>query len=161
MTTAGNRYTVGLAFDAVYGYAADGHQVYPHQGPYAGETIATENGPTNWGSPSEPPGRFVSHVTTYVPGVSELLRYQTIDTSEGGKTVALWERTSLADHTYHLLIDDSAARVHPTGQSVPVVVNLNTRMRRSRRQTRMRRPSHTSSDRGSSGSLLRRSISRR
>src|SRR5207248_11771126 len=27
VTTAGNRYTVGLAFDAVYGYAADGHQV--------------------------------------------------------------------------------------------------------------------------------------
>src|SRR5436305_9795376 len=76
VTTAGNRYTVGLAFDAVYGYAADGHQVYPHQGPYNGQTIATENGPTNWGSPQEPPGRFVSRVSSYIPGVSDLLRYQ-------------------------------------------------------------------------------------
>jgi len=130
VTTAGNRYSLSLAFDAANGYAADGHELYPHQGPYNGETVATEEGGTNWGHPDQPPGRFISRASQYIPGVSELLKYQTIDTQKAGKTVALWERTSLADHTYHVLIDNDAARVHPTGQLVRLGVDLQAHMRK-------------------------------
>jgi hypothetical protein len=130
VTTAGNHYTLGLAFDAANGYAADGHELYPHTGPYSGETVATEEGGTNWGHPDQPAGRFVSTASAYVPGVRELLNYKTVDTQEGGKTVAQWQRTSLADHTYHLLIDDDAARVHPTGQLVRLGVDLQSHMRK-------------------------------
>jgi hypothetical protein len=130
VTTAGNRYTLSLAFDDANGYAADGHELYPHQGPYSGETVATEEGGTNWGHPDQPPGRFVSRASVYVPDVSDLLHYQTVDTQAGGKTVSLWERTTLADHNYHLLLDDDAARVHPTGQLVRLGVDLGVHMRK-------------------------------
>src|SRR5437773_2194669 len=129
VTTTGNSYTVGLAFDAVDGVAVDSQELYPHQGPYDGLTVATPNGGTNWGH-DETLGRYVRTVNPYVPGVSDLLRYQTVDTLAGGKVVGLWERTSLDDHTYHLLVDHDAARVHPTGTHVRLGIELQARMQK-------------------------------
>src|SRR5205823_612148 len=53
MTTAGNRYSISIAFDQANGIAFDGHELFPHQGPYKGETIASEEGPANWGHAGE------------------------------------------------------------------------------------------------------------
>ncbi|HZN13980.1 MAG TPA: hypothetical protein VFB78_06925 [Acidimicrobiales bacterium] len=126
--TSGNHYTVGVAFNSHYGYGVTGHQVFPRQGPYKGQSIMTMDGPAEWGHPGEATGRFARTVSTYIPGVSELLRYQTLDTGNGLKDIGLYERTSLDRESYHLRLDDDQARVHPIGRTVKLVVDLRADM---------------------------------
>ena len=92
MTVSGNRYTVGMAYTSFNGYGASGYQLWPRQGPYKGESIMTTDGPAEWGHPGEPLGRFVREMSVYVPGASDLLRLDTVDTSTGMKVVDRWER---------------------------------------------------------------------
>lgn len=133
LTEAGNRYTVGIAFVSFNGVGITGHQIFPRQGPYAGRSIMTPDGPAEWGHPGEtPPGRFVRKMSVYVPGVSDLLKYETLDASSGLKDIGRWERTSLERETYHLRIDNDAAKVHPrlTGEpeTVRAVLDLTAGM---------------------------------
>lgn len=124
---SGNRYTVGIAFVSFNGVGATGHQIFPHQGPYEGLSILTMDGPTEWGHP-EQPGRFIRDISVYVPGVSELLRYSTLDAADGLKDIGRWERTSLDSESYRLRIDNDEAEVHPTGERVTAVVDLHADM---------------------------------
>jgi hypothetical protein len=128
-TASGNRYTVGIAFDSFNGYGATGHQVFPRQGPYKGKSIMTMDGPAEWGHPGEVPGQFVREISTYVPGYSDLLSYHTLDTLHGMKDIGSWERTSLERETYRLRLDDDAAKVHPSGKAVKLVVDVRAEMR--------------------------------
>jgi hypothetical protein len=128
-TRSGNRYTVGIAFDSFDGYGATGHQVFPRQGPYKGRSIMTMDGPTEWGHPGEATGRFVRKMSVYVPGQSELLDYDTLDTSNGLKNIGEWTRTTLKRERYHLRIDNDEAKVHPSARTVKVVVDLIAEMR--------------------------------
>ena len=91
---SGNRYTVGIAFVTFNGYSISGHQVFPRQGPYAGRSIMTVDGPEEWGHPGEAPGQYLRTVSSYVPGVSELLKIETYDVANGFKNIGKWERTS-------------------------------------------------------------------
>src|SRR5438105_8596556 len=124
VTESGNQYTVGMAYTSYNGYGASGYQLFPRQGPYAGESIMTMDGPAEWGHPGEPAGRFVRQMSAYVPGVSDLLRLDTLDTNAGMKVVDRWERTSLGSNSYHLRIDQDRARVHPSGTSLQFVADL-------------------------------------
>jgi hypothetical protein len=128
MEESGNHYTVGLAFVSFNGVGATGHQIYPHQGPYEDRTILTADGPTEWGHP-EQQGEFVRDVSVHVPGVSDLLRYSTLDANDGLKDVGRWERTTLDSDRYHLLLDHGRAEVHPTGERVRALVDIEAEMR--------------------------------
>src|SRR3954454_9259074 len=86
-TTAGNRYTVGVAVTNFGAYAASGEQVFTHTGPYKGLSLLSEEGPPEWGHPDQPAGRFATITSRYLPGVSELLSLRTLDTSQQGKAV--------------------------------------------------------------------------
>jgi len=123
-TTAGNRYTVGVAVTNFAAYAASGEQVFTHDGPYKGLSLLSEEGPKEWGHPDQPAGRFVTTTSRYVPGASDLLKLQTVDTSKGGKPVTTWERTTLDAQRYHLRIDDDEAEVHPTDKRIRLSVDL-------------------------------------
>ena len=129
VTTGGNQYTVSLAYTSFFGAVVAGHQVTPHQGPYAGQMLLTEEGPAEWGHPAAEPGRFVSTATAYLPAVSELVRLQTVDTSAGGASVDSFERTSLEAFRYRFRIDQGAAEVHPSGSRVQLHVDLDIQMR--------------------------------
>ena len=128
-TTAGNRYTVAVAVTNFAAYAASGEQVFTHTGPYAGLSLLSEEGPKEWGHPDQPAGRFVTTTSRYAPGVSDLLKLQTIDTSNGGKPVTTWERTTLGAERYRLRIDDAAAKVHPTDKRIKLAVDLTADMK--------------------------------
>jgi hypothetical protein len=129
VTPTGNRYTVAIApMTSLNGVGISAFEVYPRQGPYAGRTVATSYGPEEWGHPAEPPGRFVRKMSAYVPGVSERLRLETVDTSAGGKIVGLYERTSPLRYWYRAVVDDDAARVHPGGATVRLGVELSVDM---------------------------------
>jgi len=129
VTTAGNQYTVSLAYTSFAGFIASGQQVTPHQGPYEGRMLLTENGPAEWGHPVALGGRFVSTATAYVPGVAELVRLQTLDTGAGGAVVDSFERTTLDDYRYRFRIDQQQADVHPTGERIRLAVDLDIEMR--------------------------------
>ena len=124
VTESGNRYTVPFAFDDFYGVGGTGHQVFPLQGPYAGQGVMTMDGPAEWGHPEQPLVPFVEKINPYVPGVSERLDYRTLDPNEGMKEIGRLERTTLEHETYRFRIDDDKAKVHPSGQRVKVTVDL-------------------------------------
>jgi len=126
---SGNQYTVGMAYTSYNGYGASGYQLFPRQGPYAGQSIMTMDGPAEWGHPGEPAGRYVRKMSAYVPGVSDLLQIDTLDTSEGMKVVDRWERTSLDSPSYRLSIDQDRAKVHPTGAAVQFGADLHADMK--------------------------------
>lgn len=128
VTTSGNRYIVGLAFDSFWGVGATGHQVFPRQGPYRRSSIMTMDGPVEWGHPGEPFVRFVHQISTAVPGVDVPLSYVSRDSLDGLKVVGRWARTSLATPSYHLRIDNDAALVHPGTETVKLVVDLDVQM---------------------------------
>jgi hypothetical protein len=129
MTTAGHRYTVAYAYDNFAGDGASAEEVFTHTGPYKGLSILSEEGPAEWGHPSQPTGRFAYWMSRYLPGVSDLLHVRTIDTSENLRQTAIWERTSKSAETYHLGIDDDAAKVHPTGQLIKLKLDLHADMK--------------------------------
>jgi hypothetical protein len=129
VTTTGNQYTVSLAYTSFVAFIATGHQVTPHQGPYEGQMLMTEQGPAEWGHPDPGSGRFLGTATTYVPGVSERVRLQTIDTSAGGAAVDSFERTTLDDWRYRFRIDQEQAKVHPSGERIEMHVDLDIDMR--------------------------------
>jgi hypothetical protein len=128
VTTAGNSYTLAIAHDSLNGLGLTGHELFPRQGPYKGLTVATQDGAEEWGHEGEVGGQFQRVMSVYVPGVSELLRYETFDTLAGGKRIGLWERTSLAEPSYHLVLDNDNAWVHPTGTHVRLGVELEVTM---------------------------------
>jgi hypothetical protein len=128
VTTGGNQYTVSLAYTSFAGYIATGHQITPHQGPYDGQMLLTEFGPGEWGHPDSGSGRFLGTATVYVPGVSERVRLQTIDTSANGAAVDSFERTTLADWRYRFRIDQQQAKVHPSGERIEMHVDLDIDM---------------------------------
>jgi hypothetical protein len=128
VTTAGNSYTLAVAHDALNGVGVSGHELFPRQGPYEGRTVASQDGPAEWGHEGEITGRYQRVMSVYAPGVSELVRYETLDTFAAGKRIGLWERTSLADHAYHLVLDNDAAMVHPSRQFVRLGVDLHVTM---------------------------------
>ena len=124
-TKEGNRYTVGVAFDSFFGAGVTGHEVFAHQGPYLHKSILTEDGPAEWGHPNK---TTVDRISTYLPGLSDLLSYETLDPADNMKQIGLWQRTSPDKQTYHLRIDDSQAKVHPDDKRVKLLVDLNADM---------------------------------
>jgi hypothetical protein len=128
VTESGNRYTVGVAFDSLYGVGLTGQEIFPRQGPYAGRSIMGQDGPGEWGHQGEPPGLFVRDFSVFVPGVTDLLKLRTLDLAAGLKNISSWERTSLATESYRLRLDYDTAKVHPTGESVKAVVELDADM---------------------------------
>ncbi|MGH2758561.1 MAG: hypothetical protein ACRDKJ_03250 [Actinomycetota bacterium] len=131
VTTRGNRYTVGIAMASVQGYGISGHQVFAWQGPYKGSSILTQYGPPEWGHPNEAtPGRYYRRMSNYVDGVSDLLRFETIDLQSAGTVLDTWKRKSLDGHDYRFTIDDDAADIHPAGKTARLRVDLRARMRK-------------------------------
>lgn len=126
---SGNRYTVGIAFDSLYGLGLTGHELFAHQGPYEGLSVTSMDGPAEWGHAGEPLGRYVRRASDYVPGASDLLRFETFDTADDLKDIGRWERTTLDSESYHLLIDNDEAKVHPTDERVKLVVDLQVDMK--------------------------------
>src|SRR4051794_14160704 len=129
VTSPGAQYTVSFAYDSFWGDIGSAHEITPHQGPYEGQMLLTEQGPAEWGHPGGAPGQFLSSATAYVPGVSERMRLQTIDTSASGAAVDSFERTSLDAFRYRFRIDQNHAKVHPSGERIPVHVDLDIAMR--------------------------------
>ncbi len=126
VTKSGHRYTVGVAFDSFYGVGVAGHQIFPRQGPYKGLSVTSMDGPGEWGHPGDFAGRYLSDVSHARPG--KLLRFETHDILDGLKTIGLWERTSATKERYHLRIDNSEAKVHPSNQRVEAVLDLDANM---------------------------------
>lgn len=126
VTTGGNQYTVSIAYTSFAGVIATGHQVTPHQGPYDGQMLLTEQGPAEWGHPGN--GQHVGTASVYVPGVSELVRLQTVDMASGA-AVDAFERTTLDDWRYRFSIDQARAEVHPAGDRIELHVDLDIDMR--------------------------------
>jgi hypothetical protein len=129
ITTAGHHYAVSVAYDNFAGYGGDAADVFPINGPYKGLSLLSEEGPAEWGHPAQPAGRYVSTMSRYLPGVSELLQYKTVDTSKSLKTVSSWERTTMKSERYHLRVDDAAAEVHPTDKRIRLGVDLDADMK--------------------------------
>lgn len=129
VTTAGNQYTVSFAYDSFWGDIGSAHEITPHQGAYKGQMLLTEQGPAEWGHPGGATGQYVSTGTAYVPGVSDLLRLQTVDTTAGGKVVDSFARTTLDSYHYEFHIDQAHAKVQPSGARVPMKVDLGIDMR--------------------------------
>lgn len=129
VTTAGNQYTVSLAYTSFAGYIATGQQITPHQGPYAGKMLMTAQGPAEWGHPDATPTRYLGTASVYVPGVSELARLATIDTADNGKVVDSFERTTLDAQRYRFRIDHDDAEVHPSGERISMDADLDILMR--------------------------------
>ena len=126
---SGNRYIVGIAFDALHGVGVTGHQIYPRQGPYKGRSIMTLDGPKEWGHEGNWAGRIVALPSFNNPLVETPPVYRTLDAGAQGKDVGHWERTTLAAENYHLRLDHDEAWVHPTGEHVKAVVDLRPQMR--------------------------------
>jgi hypothetical protein len=129
VTTSGNRYVVGLAFTSLEGTMSAGYQVWPLQGPYEGQSIMTMEGPPEWGHPEQPPGRFVNKMTVNVPGTDQRLSLDTFDAQDGMKLISRWERVSLSEETYRFRLDQDEAKVHPSGERVPLNMDLRAEMR--------------------------------
>jgi hypothetical protein len=125
---SGNRYTVGFAFNSHWGVGVTGHQVFPHQGPYAGQAIMTMDGPEEWGHEGEPPSTFVREMSVHIPGVSELMHHRTLDPADGLREIGSWQRTTLDSESYRLRLDNARAKVHPAGQHVRLLVDLHADM---------------------------------
>jgi hypothetical protein len=138
-TTAGHHYTLTVEYtsaagystaaDDVAGFISSAGEVFAHQGPYRGLSLTTEDGPPEWGHPDAPPGRYVSEISRYLPGVSELLSFKTVDTTRRLRPVSTWRRTTLASERYHLSVDDAAAEVFPTGRRIRLGVDLDADMK--------------------------------
>jgi hypothetical protein len=129
VTTTGHRYAVSVAYDNFAGYGASAGDVFPLDGPYKGRSLLTEEGPAEWGHPEQPAGRYLSTMSRYLPGVSELLAFRTLDTSKDRKPVSSWQRTTLQGERYRLRIDDTAAKVHPTGERIRLGADLEADMK--------------------------------
>jgi hypothetical protein len=133
-TTSGHHYTVtdeftsaagySTAADDVAGFISSATEVFAHQGPYQGLSLVSEDGPPEWGHPDAPPGRYVSEISRYLPGVSELLSFKTVDTTKALKPVSSWQRTTLKAERYRLRVDDTAAEVFPTGRRIRLGADL-------------------------------------
>ncbi|HWH43596.1 MAG TPA: hypothetical protein VNT32_02595 [Thermoleophilaceae bacterium] len=128
VTESGNRYSVGVAFDSLNGLGLTGHQVYPRQGPYAGRVVTTMDGPEEWGHDPQTFGRYLTKMSNHLPGASERLLGTTVDMADGGREIGRWERTTLAREAYRLRLDNKAARVHPSGEHVRLLVDLEADM---------------------------------
>jgi len=128
-TTAGHRYTIALAVTNFAAYAASAAEVFTHAGPYKGLSLLSEEGPAEWGHPAAPAGRYVTTTSRYIPGVTDLLDLRTRDTSEDGKPITIWERTTLGRERYHLRVDDDAAKVHPSDKRIRLLVDLDADMK--------------------------------
>jgi hypothetical protein len=128
-TASGHRYAVSVAYDNFAGYGASAGDVFPLDGPYKGRSLLTEEGPAEWGHAEQPAGRYVSTMSRYLPGISELLAFRTLDTSKHGKPISSWQRTTPASERYHLRIDDDAAKVHPTDERIRLGVDLDADMK--------------------------------
>jgi hypothetical protein len=126
---SGNRYLIGLAFTSFDGVMAAGYQVFPLQGPYEGQSIMTMEGPAEWGHPEQGPGRFVNKMTANVPGTDQRLSLDTFDAGDGMKLISRWERTTLSRERYRFRLDQSEAKVHPSGERVGLLVDLRAGMR--------------------------------
>jgi hypothetical protein len=132
VTESGNRYTLGMADTSWDGYGMSSYQLFPHQGPYKGQSILTVEGPAEWGHPEQTPGstpNVLHEMSVYLPGVSELLRLDARDTFDGLKLLDRWERTTLAKPAYRLRIDQDNARAHPAGKTVRFGADLAVTMR--------------------------------
>src|SRR3954454_21594146 len=68
-TTQGHRYTGSYAYDNFAGDGASAEEVFTDTGPYKGLSILSEEGPAEWGHPSQPTGRFAYCISRYLPGV--------------------------------------------------------------------------------------------
>src|SRR4051812_32568487 len=138
-TAEGHHYTVTVEYtsaagystaaDDVAGFISSADEVFTDAGPYKGLSITSEEGPPEWGHPDQQPGRYVSLISRYLPGVSELLSFRTVDTQEGLKPVSSWARTTPDAERYHLRVDDAAADVHPTGRRIRLKVDLDADMK--------------------------------
>src|SRR5438105_2138990 len=96
VTESGNQYTVGMAYTSYSGYGASGYQLFPRQGPYAGQSIMTMDGPAESGHPGEPAGRFVRSMSAYVRGVTDRPQLDTLGTSAGTTPAGRSERITRA-----------------------------------------------------------------
>ena len=128
-TESGNRYIVGIAFDALHGVGVTGHQIYPQQGPYDDRSIMSIDGPKEWGHEGDWAGRVLAVPSFNNPVVEEPPNYQTLDAQNGLKNIGSWKRTTLQREDYRLRIDNDDAWVHPTGEHVKAVVDLQPEMR--------------------------------
>lgn len=128
MTTAGNHYTVSMAYTGFSSYAVVGHELFAHQGPYEGLSVLSESGPAEWGHPEQTPGEFVTTLSNHVEGVSDLLVLETRSTLQGGKVIDRFERTSLDEPTYRFRVDNDAADLHPTDERIRWAVDLGIEM---------------------------------
>ena len=129
VTESGNRYVVGIAFTSFDGAMTAGYQVWPMQGPYAGQSVMTMEGPVEWGHPQQPPGRFAHRMTINLPATDQRLSLDTLDTQDSLKPVSRWERVDLERESYRLRLDQAAAAVHPSGERVRMLLDLNADMR--------------------------------
>src|SRR4051794_14642133 len=125
---SGNRYVVGLAYTSFDGDATSGYQLFPLQGPYKGQSVMSMDGPVEWGHPEQPAGRIVDRMSVYSPA-TELVHLDAYDSSDGMKLIDRWERTSLASGSYRMLIDQTEAKVHPSGAKVLWKLDLRAQMR--------------------------------
>jgi hypothetical protein len=128
VTTSGRRYIVGAAYTSIEGDIASGYQVFPLQGPYEGQGIMSVDGPTDWGSPSEPAYRFVHYDSLAVPGTSPNLQLDTFDTSNKLKLIDRWTRIP-DTYNYRLAVNQADAQIDPTGKGVRLGISLLATMR--------------------------------
>ena len=129
VTRSGHRYTLGYDFDSYGGVAGASEELFTFDAPYKGLTVTSMDGLEGWGHPAQTPGEWVYEESAYLPGVSELLSWRTHDAFDGGKVIASLRRTTLDREAYELTLDQSKARVHPTGQLVPLKADLKADMK--------------------------------
>lgn len=123
-TETGNRYSIAVGINSVNGNGGSNHQVFAWQEPYLGKTIATSYGQQARGNGGE---RYLRVMSAWAPGASEPLSNRTIHPTTL-KLAGLWERTTMAAYDYRFLIDDAAARIHPAGDRVRLLVDLDVSM---------------------------------
>jgi hypothetical protein len=126
---SGNRYIVPIAFTSLDGAMSAGYQVYPLQGPYEGEGIMSMEGPVEWGHPNDQTGRYANTMTMNAPGLPQRVQLDTLDVQNGLTPISRWERIDLSREVYRFALNQTAAKVHPGGERIPLHVNLTATMR--------------------------------
>src|SRR4051812_44334103 len=129
VTRSGHHYALGYDFDSFGGVPAASEELFPLDGPYKGLTVTSMDGSEGWGHPAQTPGRFEYQESAYLPGVSDLLSWRTLDGFDGAKAIASLQRTTLDRERYALRLDNAQARVHPTGELVKLRADLRADMK--------------------------------
>jgi hypothetical protein len=125
---SGNRYVVPIAFTSLDGAMSAGYEVYPLQGPYRGQGIMSQEGPVEWGHPSDQTGRYLETMTMN-NGLPQRVQLDTLDIQSGLQPISRWERVDLDHERYRFTLDQAAAKVHPSGGRIPLRIDLTAAMR--------------------------------